>query len=373
MSLLDKIKRRNAERDSVFHNTATVNGHSYDRYVLEEKAKLNKPMTDEEHTALTKFRTKDISNQIARVAGVITIVALLILAIGCFLYPYSLFNLIGSGDRFWDCWGNLKYHVSGGDLLKAWSKVGYDFTNPDVLEQLGVTSGNAYAAIWADMNGATYNAAEGTFTSGWLSINQIMRIAFEDGTSAKVGFLTIGAWSIIVLSTIGLIAAITASIYMLSYNIADLVKLVRHGAERTKGTVRDVRDIVVNTINGTDDDKTMTIGAKIGEDVPKPKTTRKRTTKKAEPAPEVQKTEEELEEEEIDAKIKAYKEEIERENSILENKPEPEIPAETVTPVQPATVTVEPKPVLQERRNAKTAEPDYDNMSEDELNAMLSK
>ena len=343
MNFFDKIKERNANKDSVFGNTATINGTQYDRYELEKKVKENKPMTEEEHRALEKFRQKELSNQIARVVGVVSIVVIIILAIGCFLYPYSIFNLFGDGDRFWDCWNHLSYHVSSNDINHFMDyKLSLEGSELDMWKSIH------------DVNGS----------GGWLNLQQIMRMAFEDGTSFKVNFITIGAWSVIVLSTIGFVAAIFLSIYMLAYNISDLFKLIHKGVNRTTENLHDVKDAVVNSVTGRDNERTITITK---QEPKKPAARKKKTTqvKVEEPVeekivePEV-KSEEEIEEDEINAKIEALKKEAEAEEKVLE-KQEPTTEAVTAADVAPA------------RRNAKTAEPDYENLSDDELTAMLSK
>ena len=358
MSFLDKVKERNQNKDSVFGNTATINGHQYDRYVLEEKVRNNKLMTDEEHRALEKFKQKELSNQIARVVGVVSIVAIIILAIGCFLYPFSIFNLFGNGDRFWDCWDHMSYHVSSSDMQHFAEKVNLFSQNED------------YVKAWCDARGATYTItswAEGTGTvsGGWLNLSEIMRMAFEDGTSFKVSFVTIGAWSIIVLSTIGFVAAIFISIYMLAYNISDLFKLVHRGAARTKENLHDVKDAIVSGVTGRDDEKTITITQPAVKKPARKKTAKKieDTVKKPE-VTEVEKTDEEVEEDEINAKIEAIKADIAANDEKIYNQ-EPATEA--------VTSTEDIVPEVQPRRNAKDAEPDYDNLSEDELNAMLSK
>lgn len=178
---------------------------------LEQKVRTKTPMTSDEFNALQRERTKDVLNKILRVFGVAALLFVVVLAIGAFLYPYSLLNLFGEGDKFWDCWNHIQYHLPAGDIM-----IIYD----DPAEALN----------HIDSNGAC----------GWTSITEMMRVAFRAGTSGKLNFLVLGTWSIILVATIGLIAVIIFAAYITAYNIKDLILVIRHFGRQGVAVISDV-------------------------------------------------------------------------------------------------------------------------------------
>src|SRR5574344_1256605 len=66
----------------------------YNKADLEKKAEDKVPMTYEELEALNAFHQKDIVNEVLRIVGLIGVLFFIVLAIGTFLYPYSIFNFV---------------------------------------------------------------------------------------------------------------------------------------------------------------------------------------------------------------------------------------------------------------------------------------
>ena len=103
MALFNIFKKK--EQAAPTYNTGKYVDKNSIRYELEMKAKSGKPMTAEEHEQLQRYRTRDVWDQVFRIAGVVTVLTIIMLAVFIFLYPYSVFNVFptsaGKGDVFW--------------------------------------------------------------------------------------------------------------------------------------------------------------------------------------------------------------------------------------------------------------------------------
>lgn len=183
---------------------------NYNLNDLEQKVKTKTPMTADEFDALQRERMKDIMNKILRIFGVAALLFIIVLAVGTFLYPYSVFNLFGEGDKFWDCWNHIQYHLEANDIIKIYGS-------------------EADAAKHMDTNG----------TWGWANVSDMMQVAFQ-GTSAKLNFLVLGAWSIVLVATVGIIATIIFAAYITAYNIKDLILVIRHFGKQGATVISDV-------------------------------------------------------------------------------------------------------------------------------------
>lgn len=183
---------------------------SYNLSELEQKVRTKTPMTVDEFDALQRERIRDVMNRILRVFGVCAMLFVIVLAVGAFLYPYSLFNLFGEGDKFWDCWNHIQYHLPKDDIIKIYG-------------------GETEAAKHIDSNGVW----------GWANVADMMQVAFQ-GTSPKLNFLVLGAWSVVLVATIGIIAAIIFAAYITAYNIRDLIIVIRHFGKRGAAVISDV-------------------------------------------------------------------------------------------------------------------------------------
>lgn len=256
-------------------------------------------MTFDELEALQNEKKKDLVNQILRVAGLFAVLLLVVLSVGVFLYPYSVFNIFGSGDKFWDCWNHVQYHLTNTKDIEVFVK-----------EVAGLGYEPAYDGV--QIIGA-YDEGLGLYTdvSGgiWVSVQTILSKAFW-GTSAKANFITLGAWSIIAVATIGLVGILILAAYIVAYNIKDLILVIRHFFKRTGYVITDISQNAVQSIDSTVEKKEKT-------EEKKPTTTKKPRVKKtvSQATPE-EKTEEDREAEEIAAKLNAYKEEIANEEQV---------------------------------------------------------
>lgn len=174
---------------------------------LEKKVRDKVPMTSDEFDALQRERMKDVMNKVLRIFGVCALLFVVVLAIGAFLYPYSLFNLFGSGDKFYDCWNHIQYHLP--------------------KEDIEVIYGEDAASYIKD-------------GWGWVSITKMMDVAFQNGTSPKLNFLVLGAWSIILVATLGMVMVIIFAAYVTAYNIKDLILVIRHIGKQGAAVISDV-------------------------------------------------------------------------------------------------------------------------------------
>jgi len=231
MKFFEKINDLKKQAPTQRVEEIDVNRVKYDVTEIERRSKLGKPLTQAEYTALEKYKSQQISNRILRIAGLIFVLALVVLAVGCFLYPYSFLNLFGDGDKFYDCWNHVAYHLDG-ETVKRYLETGRWARN-------AITDYEQYFQAFCSAHDVTF-AKDGDIVSGWLNLSEIMVIAFQTGTSLKCNFIVIGSWSIILLSTIGLIAIVVYAIYAITYNIKDLVNLIKHLIRGTGYIIGDV-------------------------------------------------------------------------------------------------------------------------------------
>lgn len=175
----------------------------YSREELFKKEKNKEPMTYEEVEALKREKQKDLTNQILRISGLFAILFVVILAVGCFLYPFSLFNLFGK-SRFWDCYNHFPVHAGG-----AWR------TLSDVIDTV------VHSGVYQD-------------------------------TGESVGFIDvfymIGSWTIPVLATVGFVAIILYAVYIVVYNIRDLISVIRHFIHRVGNVTSDISSTAVESV-----------------------------------------------------------------------------------------------------------------------------
>lgn len=210
MGLFRKSHKANEEK-AVRGNTKT----EYNLADLEQKVRTKTPMTSDEFDALQRERMKDVMNKVLRIFGVCALLFIVVLAIGCFLYPYSLFNLFGEGDKFWDCWSHIQFHLQESDIVKI---------NDATGQSIDVVNG------W-----------------GWANVSDMMNVAFQ-GTSAKLNFLVLGSWSVILVATIGIIGTVIMSAYIVAYNIKDLIVVIRHIGKGGAAVISDVANTAVESV-----------------------------------------------------------------------------------------------------------------------------
>ena len=194
----------------------------YDVSELEHKARKNEPMTSEEFAVLQMERQKELINRILRVVGVVAFLLIAALAIGSCLYPYSIFNLFGNGDRFWDCWNHLQYHLCESDL-----------------KSISAATGGTAKISWD-------SGTEG-LGSGWVSIGDMAFVVFQ-GTSAKLNFIVLGAWSFVVVATVTLIGLVIACVYITAYSIRDLIAVIKHVKNKTSAVIVGVGNITTESV-----------------------------------------------------------------------------------------------------------------------------
>lgn len=183
---------------------------------LENKVRNKIPMTSDEFDALQRERAKDVMNKVLRIFGVVALLFVVVLAVGCFLYPYSLFNLFGEGDKFWDCWSHIQFHLQEADIIK--------------------------------INDATGQSIEVTNGWGWANVSDMMNVAFQ-GTTAKLNFLVLGSWSVILVATIGIIGTVIMSAYIVAYNIKDLILVIRHVGKQGAAVISDVAGAAAQSVD----------------------------------------------------------------------------------------------------------------------------
>lgn len=213
----------------------------YNLTELEAKANNGEAMTSDEYDALQRERNKDIRNKVLRIFGVCAMLFVVVLAVGCFLYPYSIFNLFGHGDRFWDCWGHIQYHIDGNDIAIINNNIygGADHYEVDVLA-----------------NGRSW---------GWANVSDMMQVAFQ-GTSLKLNFIVLGSWSIVLVTTIGIVGTIIFAIYITAYNIKDLIQVIRHIGKKSAYIISDITVTAAESVEAGIKDKQ---GNKESEEAPK--------------------------------------------------------------------------------------------------------
>lgn len=176
----------------------------YDLNSLEDKAKRKEAMTVDEYDALQRGRQRNVINAILRVLGVFVLLVLVVMAIGSFLYPYSLFNVIGFGNMFPDCVSRIQYYVNG---------------------------------VWQ-----SYGELCTAFGSGQLS----------DGYGI---FVVISGWTIVPLATIGIISAIIFAAYVIAYSIRDIIDVFKNLNKQISVTVTDVVSATGESIDASFDNQ----------------------------------------------------------------------------------------------------------------------
>lgn len=219
--------------DEPSRETFVMNKKVYDIFDIESRMRNNKPLTGDEYKALEKYRRKLIANKVLQYIGLIFMITIVVLAIGCMLYNYSLFNVFGGDDTFADYWNGLQYKVSAGDVEAYMKATGVPINEPSI--QYPIVDINTYNA-----NAGAYNtyrefisshkvqvSNSGSVVEGWLSIRELMRVAFHDGTSARAGFLVVGTWTIVVLFTVGLVLLVVFTCYTIYYNVQELHRFLR--------------------------------------------------------------------------------------------------------------------------------------------------
>ena len=191
------------------------------RYELEMKAKAGKPMTAEEHDQLQRYRTRDVWDQVFRIAGVVTVLTIIMLAVFIFLYPYSIFNVFptsaGKGDVFWKMLN--AWHVYVGNDTNTW------------LGHLGAEN-NGYVEM-----GRLFDVAFQSETSRtWINSAGTEILGGPTGFDFKCGVYVIGSWTIVVVATIGFVAAVVGAGFILASNIKNLIGVIRHVTIKTGET-----------------------------------------------------------------------------------------------------------------------------------------
>ena len=198
MGLFDVFKKKNNEPKS---SMPYVDKNSA-RYELEMKARTGKSMSAEEYDALQRYRTRDVWDQIFRIAGVVTVLVVILLAVFIFLYPYSVFNVFptsnGGKDTFWNMLS--AWHVYVGNNENTW------------LGQIADKSG------YVEMQ-RLYDVAFQTTKN--VTIEDEL-VAIASGFDFKCGVYVIGSWTIVVVATIGFVAAIIGTAFILASNIKNV-------------------------------------------------------------------------------------------------------------------------------------------------------
>lgn len=167
-------------------------------------AKNGEKLTSDEVTALQIINRKDITNRITRIVGLLSIMFVVVLMVGCFLYPFSLFNLFGSGNRFWDCWGHFPIYAKG---IKEWNS---DTSTFDLVNK-------------------------------WVTLEEVYSgLGFSERATPIINFYALGGWSIILIATIGFITIVIIGAYLLFDSIKDLVIIVQDVRSRTRGFIQDI-------------------------------------------------------------------------------------------------------------------------------------
>ena len=190
------------------------------RYELEMKAKSGKSMSADEYAALQRYRTRDVWDQVFRIAGVVTVLAVLMLAVFVFLYPFSIFNVFNTSgnDQFWSLWNHWIVNV------------GKDYGN-------GTAFNNEWAGSFAEL--AQFDE-DGNFigvaATGFVTMATVLAHGFQPGSTWKANFYCIGGWTIYVVATIGFVAIIIGAAFILASNIKNLIGVIRHLGTKTSET-----------------------------------------------------------------------------------------------------------------------------------------
>lgn len=302
------------------------------RYELEVKANAGKSMSAEEYAALQRYRTRDVWDQVFKIAGVVTVLFLIMLAVFVFLYPYSLFNVFptsaGKGDVFWKMLGS--WHVYVGNDTSTY--LGY----------LGAQNGG-YVEMTELFNVAFQSTTSWSVTSfveqGDGTFIKVVTDVVNQGTGFgfKEGFYVIGSWTIAIISTIGFVAAVAGAVYILVSNIRNLIGVIRHVGRKTSESLSALG---------------MTAKDSLEEAIPEVKETKKKPRKKKEvvPAEEEPVVDEEVDEEaDVSKRVEELKNELAEEEAAKQPKIEPV-----------AEKSVEKKPSK------------YDGMTDNDIDRLLS-
>ena len=175
-------------------------------------AKNGEKLTSDEVTALQIINRKDVTNRITRIVGLLSIMFVVVLMVGCFLYPFSFFNLFGKGNRFWDCWGQFQIYAP--QAKTKWLEM-FGGWNPDTQ-----TYANEF--------------------TGWITLKQVYSGLGFSGVGGIVDFYALGGWSIILIATIGFVIIVILGAYLLFDSIKDLVIIVQDVRSRTRGFIQDI-------------------------------------------------------------------------------------------------------------------------------------
>ena len=315
MALFDVFKKKNNEPKA----SAPYVDKNSARYELEVKARAGKSMSAEEYASLQRYRTRDVWDQVFRIAGVVTVLTVILLAVFIFLYPYSIFNVFptsnGGKDTFWNMLSS--WHVYVGNNENTW------------LGRVADTSG------YVEMQ-RLYDVAFQTTRN--ITVGEDL-VAIPTGFDFKCGVYVIGSWTIVVVATIGFIAAIVGAAFILASNIKNLIGVIRHVSRKTGETFSQL---------GT------TAKESYEEAVPEVKE-KKKTPRKKKEEPKVAPAEEEPvddeDEDDVSKRVEELKEELAEEEAAKEQ-------------AKVVPVTQAPK--------AEPAKPSkYDSLGDDELDKLL--
>lgn len=285
----------------------------FDRMELEEKAKNGTPMTYAETKQLEKERQKDVLYQVLRVLGLFAVLFVVVLMVGTCLYPYSIFNLFGNGNAFWDYYSELPYWVNNSDA--------------SILELYGVT----------------------VDSKGFVSATDLMSHAFNNGLSARANFICLGSWSVVLLATVGFVVVVISTLYVVAINIKDLIDVIKRLGVGASYIATDISKTAAKSIGeGISGDTGISLNSK--------------STK---PEPH-----EETEEEHIQKLKNEIDKEEQEKNSLKEAEP-------TVEPVSPKTVVTTPVATVDAEKKddivtSKKTVKTYANATDADLDKLLS-
>ena len=186
----------------------------------------------------------------------------------------------------------------------------------------------------------------GAQNNGYVEMQDIYNVAFlsvahdmPSGFDFKCGVYVIGSWTIVVVATIGFIAAIVGAAFILASNIKNLIGVIRHVGRKTGETFSTL---------GT------TVKESYEEAVPEAKEKKKTPRKKKEevkPMPAEEEPVAEDDEEDYSKRVEELKEELAEEEAAKEQ-------------AKVVPVTQAPK--------AEPAKPSkYDSLGDDELDKLL--
>jgi hypothetical protein len=296
------FKKKDGSAEYHERQKAAVDITRYDKSDLEKKAESRVPMTYEETAALNAYHQKDIVNEVLRIIGLFGFLFFIVLAIGTYLYPYSIFNFIstsdGGQDTFWNLWSNINFYIGMKDSQPI----------------------NSYVS-----------------SNGYETLGTMYSHAFIESTP-KENFVVLGAWSIIPLATIGLIAVIWLAAYIAAFSIKDLINMIhRLGL----GTAQAFESVVITGKQAIDE----TIPAQ-------------EQKKELDKKPIKSDVDETLAKDDTEAKIAKMKKDIAEEEDAKS------IPSENITPIK-----VAPEPAHEKQTEKK----DLAALSDDDLNKLLNK